>query len=42
MADLHKVILKAKFTMKDDISEDSKSLIKALLEPDPKDRLKAA
>jgi serine/threonine protein kinase len=39
MQDLHKLILKAKYTLKDDISKESRSLISGLLEKDPKKRL---
>lgn len=39
MADLHKLILKAKYNLKDEISEEAKSLVRALLEIDPKKRL---
>jgi len=42
MSDLHQLILKAKYSLKDDkveISEEAKNLIKALLEPEPKKRL---
>jgi serine/threonine protein kinase len=42
MSELHQLILKAKYSLKDDkveISDDAKSLIKALLEPDPSKRL---
>lgn len=35
MQDLHKLILQAKYNLKDEISEGAKSLLKALLEPDP-------
>jgi serine/threonine protein kinase len=42
MSELHQLIMKAKYSLKDDkveISEDAKSLIRALLEPDPTKRL---
>jgi len=42
MSDLHQLIIKAKYTLKDDkveISEEAKSLIRALLEPEPSRRL---
>jgi len=42
MNDLHKLIMKAKYSLKDEkveLSEDVKSLIKALLEPEPSKRL---
>ena len=35
MQDLHKLILQAKYNLKDEISEGAKSLLRALLEPDP-------
>ena len=38
MNDLHKLIMKAKYTLKDDISEESRDLLKNLLERDPKKR----
>lgn len=37
--DLHKLILKAKYSLKDTVSEDVKDLIKGMLERDPKRRL---
>ena len=39
MSELQKLIIKAKYTLKDDISEDSRDLIKGLLEKDPNKRL---
>ena len=39
MNDLHKLILKAKYTLKEEISEDAKDLLKRLLEPNPLKRL---
>jgi serine/threonine protein kinase len=39
MQDLHKLILAAKYNLKDEISEGAKSLLRALLEPDPVKRL---
>lgn len=42
MSELHQLILKAKYSLKDDkveISDDAKNLIRALLEPDPSKRL---
>ena len=39
MQDLHKLILAAKYNLKDEISESAKSLLRALLEPDPVKRL---
>jgi serine/threonine protein kinase len=40
MNDLHKLIMKAKYTLKDDISEQSRDLLKNLLERDPNVRFK--
>ena len=39
MQDLHKLILAAKYNLKDEISESAKSLLRALLEPYPVKRL---
>ena len=39
MQALHKLILAAKYNLKDEISESAKSLLRALLEPDPVKRL---
>ena len=39
MQDLHKLILKAKYNLKDEISEKAKSLLRAMLEPDQEKRL---
>ena len=39
MQDLHKLILAAKYNLKDEISEGAKSILRALLEPDPVKRL---
>ena len=39
MSDLHKLILKAKYNLKDEISEEAKHLIKSLLEINPQKRL---
>jgi 5'-AMP-activated protein kinase catalytic alpha subunit len=42
MSELHTLIIKAKYSLKDEkveISENAKNLIKALLEPDPKKRI---
>mmetsp|Transcript_1081 Transcript_1081/g.1061 ORF Transcript_1081/g.1061 Transcript_1081/m.1061 type:complete len:132 (-) Transcript_1081:165-560(-) len=39
MNDLHKLIMKAKYTLKDDISEESRDLLKNLLQRDPQLRL---
>lgn len=38
MQDLHKLIMKAKYTLKDDISEEARDLLKCLLERDPNKR----
>jgi len=39
MNELHKNIMKAKYVLKDDISEEARNLIKGLLNRDPKQRL---
>ncbi len=39
MSELQKLILKAKYSLKDDISEEAQSLLKGLLEKDPQQRL---
>lgn len=39
MTDLHKMIIQAKFTLKEDVSEDARDLVRALLTPDPKKRI---
>lgn len=39
MNELHKLIMKAKYTLKDDISEDARDLLKGLLERDPTKRI---
>lgn len=42
MSELHSLIMKAKYSLKDDkaaVSEDGKSLIRALLEPEPTKRI---
>jgi 5'-AMP-activated protein kinase catalytic alpha subunit len=39
MSGLHEIIRKAKFHLTNDISEEAKSLIKGLLDPNPKTRL---
>lgn len=41
MSDLHKLIIKARYTLKDDISAEARSLIKGMLEKDPKKRFNA-
>lgn len=38
MQDLHKLILQAKYNLKDEITENAKNLLRALLEPDPAKR----
>jgi 5'-AMP-activated protein kinase, catalytic alpha subunit len=40
MSELQKMIMKAKYTMKDDVSEEARELLKGLLEKDPAKRLK--
>lgn len=42
MNDLHKLIMKAKYTLKDDISEEARDLLKNLLERDPNIRYTVA
>lgn len=42
MNELHQLIMKAKYSLKDDkieLTEDAKSLIRGLLEPDPSKRM---
>ena len=39
MSDLQKLIIKARYTLKDDISEEARELIGGLLERDPQKRL---
>lgn len=39
MGDLHDMIVKAKYSLKSDISEPARDLIKKVLEPDPRKRL---
>ena len=39
MNDLHKLIMKGKYTLKDDISESSRDLLKNLLQRDPNQRM---
>lgn len=39
MQDLHQLIMKAKYNLKDEISEEAKHLITSLLDPDPVTRL---
>lgn len=42
MNELHQLIIKAKYTLKEDISSDARSLLKGLLERDPSQRLTTA
>lgn len=35
MQDLHKLILSAKYNLKDEITDTAKHLLRSLLEPDP-------
>jgi serine/threonine protein kinase len=39
MSELQKLIIKAKYTLKDDISDDARDLLTGLLEKDPQKRL---
>jgi len=39
MSELQKMIIKAKYTLKDDISEEAQDLLRGLLEKDPLKRL---
>ena len=39
MSELHKLIIQGKYTLKDDVSEDARSLVKLLLEISPERRL---
>lgn len=39
MHELHKLIIKGKYTLKEDISEEARDLLKKLLEPDPRLRI---
>jgi serine/threonine protein kinase len=39
---LHKLILKAKYTLKEEISDTAKDLLKKLLDPNPKTRYSVA
>ena len=41
MYELHDLIMRGKFSLKEDISEEGRSLMKAMLERDPKRRLSA-
>jgi len=40
MSELQSIIMKAQYTLKDDISEEARDLLRGLLEKDPKKRLK--
>ena len=42
MNDLHRLIMKSKYTLKDDVSEEARSLLKGLLNRDPLKRLSTA
>jgi serine/threonine protein kinase len=39
MSELHNMIIKAKYSLKDEISAEAKNLIKGMLEKDPRKRL---
>jgi serine/threonine protein kinase len=39
MTELQKIIMKAKYTLKDDISQEARNLLKGLMEKDPLQRL---
>jgi serine/threonine protein kinase len=39
MNELHNLIMSAKYTLKEDISEDARNLLKGMLEADPTKRL---
>ncbi len=39
MNELHKLIMKGKYTLKSDVSEDVRDLLRRMLEPDPRRRL---
>lgn len=39
MHELHKLIMKAKYSLKEDVSEGARDLLKRLLAPDPKKRV---
>jgi serum/glucocorticoid-regulated kinase 2 len=39
MSDLHRLIMKAKYSLKDDISEEARSMLKGLLDRNPNTRL---
>jgi serine/threonine protein kinase len=39
MNDLHNLIMSANYTLKDDVSEESRDLLKGMLEADPAKRL---
>ena len=38
MSELHKLIIAADYTLKDDISESARDLLKSILQPDPAKR----
>ena len=38
MSELHKLIIKGKYTLKEDISSEARDLLSKLLEPDPPKR----
>jgi len=42
MTELQKIIMKAKYTLKDDISQESRELLKGLMEKDPLQRMTIA
>jgi 5'-AMP-activated protein kinase catalytic alpha subunit len=39
MSELHKMIMQANYVLKDDISEEARSLIRGMLEADPRKRM---
>lgn len=39
MKELHKMIIKGKYNLKEEISNDAKSLMRAMLETDPRKRI---
>jgi len=42
MKELHKMIIKGKYNLKKEISDDAKSLMRSMLETDPKKRISIA
>lgn len=42
MTELQKLIMKAKYTLKDDISQEARNLLKGLMEKDPNKRMTIA